>query len=133
MWVCAAAILVPVDRVVRHLKQSYLRTLGVCVWAYIRVYIQTKGHYERVWQSVVHKVHLVQNGTVMLKDKQQLLLTGQDVAVALGISRSLAYQWMATGVLPIVKVQGSRSVRVSKVDLLKWITSNTYRARAPSA
>lgn len=52
-----------------------------------------------------------------------LLLRGREVAESLGISRALAYRWMATGVLPTVRV--SRSVRVPHDGLLEWIKHNT--------
>jgi excisionase family DNA binding protein len=55
----------------------------------------------------------------------RLLLRGKEVADALGISRALAYQWMASGVLPIVRLQGSRSIRVPREALLRWIEQNT--------
>ncbi len=56
-------------------------------------------------------------------DRQPLLLRGVEVADALGISRALAYRWMASGILPTVRV--SRSIRVPRAELLKWIAANT--------
>jgi excisionase family DNA binding protein len=52
-----------------------------------------------------------------------LLLRGVEVAEALGISRALAYRWMASGILPTVRV--SRSIRVPRAELLRWIAANT--------
>jgi len=56
---------------------------------------------------------------------QSLLLRGPEVAQALNISRALAYRYMATGVLPTVRVAGGRSIRVPRQALLKWIEENT--------
>lgn len=53
----------------------------------------------------------------------RLLLRGPEVAQALGISRALAYKWMADGTLPTVRI--SRSVRVPHAALLAWIEANT--------
>jgi excisionase family DNA binding protein len=52
-----------------------------------------------------------------------LLLRAREVAVLLGISRALAYRWMACGILPTVR-QG-RSIRVPRAALLLWIQKNT--------
>lgn len=59
-----------------------------------------------------------------------LLLRGGEVAEALGISRALAYRWMATNILPVVRVSGSRSIRVPREALLKWIDGNTQQPGA---
>ena len=56
-------------------------------------------------------------------DITKLLLRGPEVADSLGISRALAYRWMQTGVLPVVRVNGS--VRVPRMALLRWVESNT--------
>ena len=56
---------------------------------------------------------------------ERLLLRGGEVAVALGISRALAFRWMQEGVLPVVRVRGARTVRVPKAALDVWIESNT--------
>jgi excisionase family DNA binding protein len=56
-----------------------------------------------------------------------LLLRGGEVADLLGCSRALAYRWMAAGVLPTVKVPGSRSIRVPRTALVKWIEENTQQ------
>jgi excisionase family DNA binding protein len=56
---------------------------------------------------------------------QGLLLRGAEVAKELGISRALAYRWMLTGVLPVVRVPGSKTVRVPRDVLLQWIKERT--------
>lgn len=56
-----------------------------------------------------------------------LLLTGGEVAEELRVSRALAYRWMQTGVLPVVRVFGSRTVRVPRAALQEWIQQNTNR------
>lgn len=57
--------------------------------------------------------------------RQTLLLRGGEVAEELGISRALAYRWMASGVLPTLRVAGGRSIRVPRAGLLRWIEQNT--------
>ena len=59
----------------------------------------------------------------MTTDQQRLLLRGTEVAEMLGISRALSYRWMASGILPTVRVD--RSVRVPREELLKWIAART--------
>ncbi len=59
---------------------------------------------------------------------EPLLLRGPEVADALGISRALAYRWMAAEILPVVR-QG-RSVRVPREALHRWIERNTRQAEA---
>jgi excisionase family DNA binding protein len=56
---------------------------------------------------------------------EPLLLKGADVAELLGCSRALAYRWMAAGILPTIKVSGTRTVRVPREGLLKWVKENT--------
>jgi excisionase family DNA binding protein len=53
------------------------------------------------------------------------LLRGDEVAVVLGVSRALAYRWMQSGILPVVTVPGSRTVRVPRSALEEWIRSRT--------
>ena len=53
-------------------------------------------------------------------DQRPLLLRGTEVARALGISRALAYRWMATGVLPTLKL--GRCIRVPAAAMNDWIT-----------
>ncbi len=60
-----------------------------------------------------------------MNKKSTLLLRGREVAAELGISRALAYRWMQSGVLPVVRVLGSRSVRVPRAALLAWIDRQT--------
>ena len=62
---------------------------------------------------------------------EPLLLRGSEVADALGISRALAYRWMAGGILPTVRV--SRSVRVPHEALRDWIRANTTSTARPAA
>jgi excisionase family DNA binding protein len=50
------------------------------------------------------------------------LLTARDVAKRLKISRALAYQLMASGELPTVRIRG-KIVRVTEVDLQEYINS----------
>ena len=59
-------------------------------------------------------------------DRKPLLLRGSEVADALGISRALAYRWMASGILPTVRV--SRSIRVPREELMRWISARTNNA-----
>jgi excisionase family DNA binding protein len=56
------------------------------------------------------------------------LLRGQEVAERLNISLATAYRWMKTGVLPVVRVAGVRSIRISQDDLDRWIKGNTIGA-----
>jgi excisionase family DNA binding protein len=56
-----------------------------------------------------------------------LLLRGGEIARELGISRALAYRWMATGVLPVVRVPGSKAVRVPREALMEWIQNHTQQ------
>jgi excisionase family DNA binding protein len=58
-------------------------------------------------------------------DRRPLLLRGTDVAAVLGISRALAYRWMATGILPTLR-QG-RCVRVPAAAMDEWIARNTRK------
>jgi excisionase family DNA binding protein len=58
------------------------------------------------------------------------LLKGGEVAKVLSVSRALAYQWMARGILPVFRVPGSRSVRVPKAALDKWIERQTEEPEA---
>jgi excisionase family DNA binding protein len=60
-----------------------------------------------------------------METQEKLLLSGNEVAKALNISRALAYRLMARGILPVVRVPGYRSVRVPREALQKWIKKNT--------
>ncbi|OPZ80345.1 MAG: Helix-turn-helix domain protein [bacterium ADurb.Bin429] len=57
-----------------------------------------------------------------------LLLRGGEVAELLGISRALAYRWMSTGVLPVIR--RGRSIRVPRAALLRWIDEHTEHPEA---
>jgi excisionase family DNA binding protein len=56
---------------------------------------------------------------------RSLLLRGGEIAKELGVSRALAYRWMATGVLPVVRIPGSKTVRVPRQALMEWIERRT--------
>jgi excisionase family DNA binding protein len=62
-----------------------------------------------------------------VKSGEALLLRGDEVAEILRCSRALAYRWMAAGVLPTVRVHGSRSIRVPRAALVKWVEENTQK------
>ena len=62
-------------------------------------------------------------------DLQPLLLRGGEVAELLGCSRALAYKWMAAGVIPTVRVGGSRAIRVPRAALERWIEERTHQPR----
>jgi excisionase family DNA binding protein len=55
-------------------------------------------------------------------------LRGSKVAQALGVSRALAYKWMASGVLPTVR--RGRVIRVPQAALQAWIAKNTKQPAA---
>jgi excisionase family DNA binding protein len=61
----------------------------------------------------------------------QALLTGRQVSQVLNISRSRAYRWMATGILPTVRIESRRFVRVPKDGLMRWIEQNTHVPKTP--
>jgi excisionase family DNA binding protein len=61
----------------------------------------------------------------MQQTTERLLLKGGEVAEACNMSRAQAYKLMAAGVLPVVRIPGSKSVRVPKAELEKWIKNNT--------
>ena len=64
-----------------------------------------------------------------MADRQlTLLMRGAEVAQELRISRALAYKWMAEGKLPVVRVAGSRSIRVPRAALMRWIEQQTQQA-----
>lgn len=52
----------------------------------------------------------------------RMLLRPTEVAEALGISRSSAYELIAAGVLPSIKVRSS--IRVPVDDLKRWIATS---------
>jgi excisionase family DNA binding protein len=64
------------------------------------------------------------------QESQPLLLRGEEVAEMLNLSRSMAYRWMQTGILPTIRPPRSRALRVPREALLRWIASQT---REPTA
>jgi excisionase family DNA binding protein len=56
---------------------------------------------------------------------RERLLRGQEVARRLDISLATAYRWMKSGILPVVRVSGARSIRVPEGALERWIKGNT--------
>jgi excisionase family DNA binding protein len=62
-------------------------------------------------------------------DVEPVLLRGDEVAQMLSCSRALAFRWMAAGIIPTIRVPGSRSVRVPKQALLDWIDARTQKGR----
>ncbi len=54
---------------------------------------------------------------------ENILLRARDVAEALGVAKSTAYELMATGQLPVVRI--GRSVRVPRDALRQWIERQT--------
>lgn len=62
-------------------------------------------------------------------DLEPLLLRGGEVAELLGCSRAIAYKWMGAGIIPTVRVGGSRAIRVPRAALLKWIEEHTQQPR----
>lgn len=63
-------------------------------------------------------------------NRRPLLLRGNEVAEALGISRALAYRWMQDGTLPVLRAPAGRVVRVPRAALEQWIEENTRKAQA---
>lgn len=57
-----------------------------------------------------------------------LLLTAQEVADLLKISRALAYKWLMDGTLPALRAPVGRMVRVPRAALERWIEENTRSA-----
>ncbi len=52
---------------------------------------------------------------------EKLLLKPTEVAETLGVGRSKAYQMMASGILPVVRM--GKSVRVPVVQLREWLAN----------
>ena len=50
---------------------------------------------------------------------ETLLLRASEVAAALGVSRATAYEMMASGTLPTVRI--GRAVRVPRIGLEDWV------------
>ena len=61
-----------------------------------------------------------------MSDSGALLLRPIEVAQELGISRTKAYEMLASGELPVVKI--GTAVRVPKAALVEWIEKNTKKA-----
>ena len=57
----------------------------------------------------------------------QMLLRAEEVASALSIGRSKAYEMIASGELPVVRI--GRSVRVSAEALRDWVAAHTNEDR----
>jgi len=66
---------------------------------------------------------------IAIPNEGRLLLRGTEVAEALGCSRALAYRLMSSGGLPVVRV-GSKSIRVPRAGLLRWIEERTEQPEA---
>ncbi len=58
-----------------------------------------------------------------------LLLRAEEVAKLLGLSRSMVFQMLASGELPVVRF--GRSVRVPREALDEWIKERTTSIRGP--
>jgi len=61
----------------------------------------------------------------------KLLLRPPEVAEVLGIGRSKVYELLAQGALPLVRV--GRSIRVSAVELRRWVEDETRKGQPGSA
>jgi len=58
----------------------------------------------------------------------QMLMRADEVARALGLGRSKAYELIASGQLPVVRV--GRMVRVPRAALEDWVRKQTQQATA---
>ena len=70
--------------------------------------------------STIHFEHVLEDS------EELLLLRANQVARALGLSRSTIYAMMSGGTLPVVRV--GRSVRVPRQALLDWVARKTTEA-----
>ena len=61
-------------------------------------------------------------------ETERLLLTVPEAAEALGISRSHAYQLLASGQLPCIRL--GRAARIPKAWLEKWVAEQCERWEA---
>jgi len=66
-------------------------------------------------------------------DIESILLRPGEAAELLGCSRALAYKWAAARVIPTVILPGSRTVRIPRAALLKWIEEHTQEPRRGAA
>lgn len=57
------------------------------------------------------------------------LLKASDVAEALQISRTAAYDWIAAGHIPVIRVS-AHTVRVHPADLQAWVDARRAEGRA---
>lgn len=55
-----------------------------------------------------------------------ILLRAIEVAAALGVGRATAYEMMASGTLPVVRI--GRSIRVPRAALEDWVRRQTVGA-----
>lgn len=63
------------------------------------------------------------DGGTSLVDEELVLLRGAEVARVLSVSRSMAYQMMSDGTLPVLRI--GRAVRVPRRALAEWVAVNT--------
>ena len=56
-----------------------------------------------------------------MTDRDKLLLKPEDVADRLSLSRSEVYRLIDKGVIPAVRVEGTRQTRVRMGDLAAWV------------
>jgi len=66
----------------------------------------------------------------IVSEPDRLLLRGGEVAALMGISRAQAFRWMANGTLPTVRMPGSRTVRVPRAALLRFLEERTSQVIA---
>jgi excisionase family DNA binding protein len=62
-------------------------------------------------------------------ETETLLLTANDVARELRIGRTLAYQLIAAGELPAIKI--GRAVRVPRQALIEWVVARSCGESTP--
>jgi len=58
------------------------------------------------------------------------MLNGKELAAALHISKTLAYQLLSNGDLPSIRF-GKKAVRVKEEDLLRWIEAHANNKSSP--
>jgi excisionase family DNA binding protein len=52
-----------------------------------------------------------------------------EISQVLGICKSLAYELIATGEIPSVRIAGRKAIRVPATELEKWIVKETQKAQ----
>jgi excisionase family DNA binding protein len=62
---------------------------------------------------------------------ERMLLSADEVAQLLGISRAKAYQMLNAADLPAIRF--GKSIRAPRADLLNWIAQHTKQPAAPAA